>query len=84
MFRSNLVRVWEGGIPPFTVHLRSVSVVSAGSLTILGSNQKWCNRLDLRGFKLGGGGLLGGGGACCGSRRWHICRLKPPCISHIT
>ena len=62
MFRSNLVRVWEGGIPPFTVHLRSLSVVSTGSLTILGSNQKWCNRLDLRGFKLGGGGLLGGGG----------------------
>ena len=84
MFRSNLFRVWEGGIPPVTVHLRSVSVVSAGSLTILVSNQKWCNRLDLRGFKLGGGGLLGGGGACCGSRRWHICRLKPPCINHIT
>jgi len=59
MFRSNLVRVWEGGIPPVTVHLRSLSVVVAGSLTLFGSNQKWCNRLDLRGFKLGGGGLLG-------------------------
>ena len=84
MFRSNLIRVWEGCIPPVNVHLRSLSVVSAGWETLFGSNQKWCNRLDLRGFKLGGGGLLGVGGAWCGSRRWHICRLKPPCINHIT
>lgn len=62
MFRSNLFRVWEGGIPPVTVHLRSVSVVVAGSQTLFGSNQKWCNRPDLPEFKLGGGGLLGGGG----------------------
>ena len=59
MFRSNLFRVLEGGIPPVNVHLRSVSVVVAGSQTLFGSNQKWCSRLDLPGFKLGGGGLLG-------------------------
>ena len=62
MFRSNLVRVWEGGIPTVNLHLRWLSVVVAGSQTLFSSHQKWCNRLDLPGFKLGGGGLLGGGG----------------------
>ena len=62
MFRSNLFRVWEGGTPPVNLHLGSVSVVSAGSGTLFGSNQKWCNRLDSLWFKLGGGGLLGGAG----------------------
>ena len=61
MFRSNLVRVWEGGIPPVNVHLRSVSFVVAGSLTLFSSHQKWCNRLDLPWWELGGGG---GGRGC--------------------
>ena len=59
MFRSSLLRVWVEGVPPVNVHLRSLSVVSAGSQTLLGSNQKWCNRPDLPWWELGGGGLRG-------------------------
>lgn len=49
----------RGGTPPVNVHLRSVSVVAAGSDTLTRSNQGWCNRLDLPWLKLGGGDLRG-------------------------
>ena len=74
MFRSNLIRVWEGCIPPVNVHLRALSVVSTGSGTLFGSYWGWCNRPDLPWMEHGGGGLRGrgvliavvGGGICVG------------------
>jgi hypothetical protein len=62
MFRSNLIRVWEGCIPPVNVHLRSLSVVSTGSGTLFGSYWGWGNRPDLPWVGFGCGGLMGVGG----------------------